>query len=259
MNSSMPGRLDQCHRDVQRAEDGGVFHADDTGADHRKAARQAREVHDLVAVEHAGAVERHTVGAMRTGADGDQNALALEDADVAGVRGDLDAMRIEEARGADGGLHRVAGELVFKHIDLVVERHVQARHQVLGGDVLLHPVGAAVEATLAPAGEVEHGLPHCLRRDGAGVDRDTADAAALLHHEDGAAELRGLDGGAAAGGAAADDDEIEGAHGWRECGREWRRVYRNRGVGAHCVVAAICSAMCAASSPTPSRIPDLRL
>ena len=235
------------------------FHADDAGADHREAARQAGDLHDLVTVEHAGAVERHAVGAMRSGADGDQNALALEDADVAGVRGDLDAMRVEEARGADGGLHRVAGELVFQHIDLVVERHVQARHQVLGGDVLLHPVGAAVEATLAPAGEVEHGLPHRLRRDGAGVDRDAADAAALLHHEDGAAELRGLDGGAAAGGAAADDDEVEGAHGRGGCGRKWRRVYRNRGVGTHCAVAAICVAMCAASSPTPRRIPDLRL
>ena len=63
------------------------------------------------------------------------------------------------------------------------------------------------------------------------MDRDAADAAALLHHEDGAAELRGLDGGATAGGAAADDNEIEGAHGWRDCGRKWRRVYRNRGVG----------------------------
>ena len=108
--------------------------------------------------------------------------------------------------------HRIAGELVLQHIDLVVERHVQARHQVLGGDVLLHPVGAAVEAALAPAGQVEHGLAQCLRGDGAGVDRYAADAPALLHHQDGAAELRRLDGGAAAGWAAADDDEVVGGH-----------------------------------------------
>ncbi len=131
------------------------------------------------------------------------------------ARGDLDAVRVEEARGADGGLHRIAGELVLQHIDLVVEGHVQACHQVLGGDVLLHPVGAAVEAALAPAGQVEHGFPQRLRGDGAGVDRYAADAPTFLHHEDGAAELRRLDGGAAAGGATADDDEVVGVHGRR--------------------------------------------
>ena len=37
-------RLDQRHRDVERAEDGGVFDADDAGADHRQAARQAGDL-----------------------------------------------------------------------------------------------------------------------------------------------------------------------------------------------------------------------
>ena len=46
-------RLDQRHRDVERAEDGGVFDADDAGADHGQAARQPRDLDDLVAVEHA--------------------------------------------------------------------------------------------------------------------------------------------------------------------------------------------------------------
>ncbi len=54
------------------------------------------------------------------------------------------------------GVHGVAGELVLQHIDLMVERHVQARHQILGLDVLLDAVGAAVEAALPPTGEVEH-------------------------------------------------------------------------------------------------------
>ena len=120
------------------------------------------------------------------------------------------------------GLDTVAGELVLEHIDLVVEGHVQAHHQVVGGDVLLHAVGAAVEAALAPAGQVEHGLAEGLRGDGAGVDRDATDAAALLDHEDGAAELCRLDGGAAAGGAAADDDEVVGAHGWESEGGRGR-------------------------------------
>jgi hypothetical protein len=205
--------LDQRHRDVERAEDGGIFHADDAGADHRQAARQTRDLDDLVAVEHAGAVERHAVRTMRAGADGDQDALALEDANVAVAGRDLDAVRVEETPGANGGLHRVAGELVLQHVDLVVERHVQARHQVLGADILLHPIGTAVEAALAPAGQVEHGLAQRLRGDGTGVHRDAADAAAPLDHQDRAAELRRLDRGASAGRPAADDDEVVAAHG----------------------------------------------
>ena len=167
---------------------------------------------------------------MRTSADGDQDALALKDANIAGVGGDLDAMRIEEARGAECGLHRVAGELMLQHIDLVVERHVQTRHQVLGGDVLLHPIGTPVEAALAPAGEVEHGFPQRLGRDGAGVHRDAADATTLLHHEDGPAELGRLDRGTATGGSAADDDEVDCVHGLEDWRKPGRRVYRNRGV-----------------------------
>ena len=128
------------------------------------------------------------------------------------------------------GLHAVAGELVLQHLDLVVERHVQARHQVLGGDVLLHPIGAAVEAALAPAGEVEHRLAQRLGRDGAGVHRDAADAAALLDHEHGSAELGRLDRGAAAGRAAADDDEVDCVHGREDWRKPGHRVYRNRGV-----------------------------
>jgi hypothetical protein len=58
------------------------------------------------------------------------------------------------------------------------------------------------------------------------MHRDAADPAALLNDEDGAAELRSLDGGTAVGGTAADDDEVEGVHGregWRKAGRS---VYR---------------------------------
>ena len=112
------------------------------------------------------------------------------------------------AHGAD----RVAGELVLQDIDLVVERLVQARHQVVGLDVLLDPVGAAVEAALALAGEVQHRLPQGLGRDGAGMDGDAADPAALLDDQDGIAELGGLDGGAAAGWPAADDEEVVSGH-----------------------------------------------
>ena len=168
----------------------------------------------------------------RPGADGNQDAIALEDTDIARIRGDLDPVRIEKAGGALERLHAIAGKLVLQHIDLVVERHVQAHHQVLGGDVLLHSVGAAIEAALPPSGEVEHGFAQRLRGNGAGMHRDAADPAAPFHHEHGAVELGGLNGGTAPGWAAADDDEVEGAHGregWRKVGRSVYRIERCSG------------------------------
>src|ERR1700734_1659684 len=112
--------LDQRHRDVKRAEDGGVFHADHAGADHREAARQAWDIDDLVPGEYRRAVERPAIRAMRTSANCDEDALALKDANVAGVGGDLDAVWIDEARGPEGGLHRVAGgTMLRKHAPAV--------------------------------------------------------------------------------------------------------------------------------------------
>ena len=94
----------------------------------------------------------------------------------------------------------------------MVERLVQPGHQVVGADILLHPVGTAIEAALPVAGEVQHGLAHRLGRDGAGVDGHAADTPPLLDDEDGVAELRSLHGGAAPGRAAADDEEVVSGH-----------------------------------------------
>ena len=52
--------------------------------------------------------------------------------------------------------------------------------EILRGDILLDAIGAAIEAALAPAGEIEHGFAQGLGRDGAGVDRNAADAPPLL-------------------------------------------------------------------------------
>ena len=179
-------RLDQRHRHVERAEDRGVFDADDAGADHRQAARQMRSMSRISSLSKMlRAVERHVAGPMRPGADGDQDALAAED------RGSSPSsvatstrVRVDEARGADAWsappLRANWCSSTSTSWSSVMCRRC---HQVLGGDVLLDPVGAAVEAALAPAGEVEHGLAQGLRGDGAGVDRDAADAAALLDHQ----------------------------------------------------------------------------
>src|SRR5579872_5605740 len=212
-------RFHQRHRDIQRTEDGGVFHTDDTGADHRQAPWQAWDLDDLIAVEYRGPVERHARRAMRPGADGDQETLGLEAADVAVIRGDLDAMRIEEPRRALERLDPVAGELMLQHIDLVVECHVQPHHQVLGANILFHPVRTPIKTALAPSGQVEHGFAQRLRWDRACVHRNPADATTLFHHKDRAAVLRRLDGGTPPGGSGTDDDEVVAAHGRESDGR----------------------------------------
>ena len=84
--------------------------------------------------------------------------------------------------------------------------------QVFGLDVLLDAVGAAVEAALAPAGEVQHRLAQGFRGDGAGMHRHAADPPALFDHQHRAAELGGLDRGPPPGRAAADDDEVVPGH-----------------------------------------------
>jgi hypothetical protein len=148
--------LDQRHADIQRAENRCVFHANDTAADTCQAPRQTRNLHDLITVEHARGVERHVRRAIGTGADRDDDLVAGHRSDVAVVLRDLDRVRIKKPADAIDRLHLVAGKLMLQHIDLVVERHVQAGHQVLGGAVLLDAVGAAVETALPPARQVQH-------------------------------------------------------------------------------------------------------
>ena len=84
--------------------------------------------------------------------------------------------------------------------------------EIAAVDILLHAVGAPVEAALAPAGEVQHGLAQGLGRDGAGMHGNAADAPAPLDDEHRLAELRRLHGGALAGRARADDDQIICVH-----------------------------------------------
>ncbi len=109
-------------------------------------------------------------------------------------------------------LHPIAGELMFQHIDLMIQGHMQSGHQVLGFDILLDAVGSAVEPALSPSGQVQHRFTQCLGWDRAGMDGNAADPAALLDHENGATEFGSLDGGAASGGAAAEDDEVVSGH-----------------------------------------------
>ena len=168
-------RLDQRHRDVEGAEDRRIFDPDHTGPDHRHAAGQARQIDDLVRIEDRRAVERHIVGPERARSASDERVFRGVDLVLAAVARHLDAVRADVAGFAAGRLHGVAAELMLENLDLVVERFVQAGDEVGRTDILLDPVGAAIEAALAPARQVQHGFAQGLRRDRPGMDRNAAD------------------------------------------------------------------------------------
>ncbi len=148
-----------------------------------EAARHPRAGDHRVAVENVFVVERNVRRPIGRGADRNQDPLGGVDMLVAGRAGDRQLVRVEEFGGTDEGADAVALELMLQHLDLMLERHVQPHAEVGAVDLLLHPVGAAVEAALAPARQVERGLAQRLRRDRAGVDRNTADAAAILDYQ----------------------------------------------------------------------------
>ena len=155
-------RFDQGHRDVERAEDGGVFDADHARADDGEAARQFRQVDDLIAVEHRPAVERHVIRPEWPGATCDQDVGGGHHASLAAFRRHLDLVCPDKTRLAACGFHRIAAELMLQHLDFMIERLLQPGDQVDRADILLHPVGPAVEAALAPARKIEHRLAQGL-------------------------------------------------------------------------------------------------
>jgi hypothetical protein len=79
-----------------------------------------------------------------------------------------------------------------RRVDFVIERDVQAPAQILRRDVVLVPMGAALEIPFAPAGEVQHRLAQRLRPDCSGVHTNAADAPPALHHQYAFLEFRRL-------------------------------------------------------------------
>ena len=103
-------------------------------------------------------------------------------------------------------------------VALLADDVAGARQQVGGGDLLLDAVAGAVQLALAHAGEVDDRLAQRLRRNGAGVDADSAEHPAALDDRDRLAELRRRDGGLLAARTRTDDDEVvlqHGTHGKR--------------------------------------------
>ena len=111
--------------------------------------------------------------------------------------------------GMDARIARQRAVEVLQHLDLIIERLLQARSKILALDILLDAIGEAVKTALAPPREVEHCFAQGFGRDRSCMHGDTAEAGAALDDKDGFSELGGLDGGAAAGWSRTDDDEIE--------------------------------------------------
>ncbi len=200
--------LDHGHLGAQALPDRAQLQADDAGADDDQRAWQVLHFQKFVAVDHRPTIKRHVVGAERTRADREQDALGADLNDIVIVLLDLQRIGRNEARLAAHVLHAVAGKLVFENFHFVVERDQQAAAQIVGADLLLDAIGLAVKAALAPAGQVQRRLAQRFRRDRTGMNRDATDPAALLDNEHFLVELGCLDGGAAAGRAAADDDKV---------------------------------------------------
>ncbi len=152
---------------------------------------------------------RRPVGA---GANGQQDRGRGNGHDLTIAFHHLHGVGVDEACRAANVLDAVAGELVLQHFHFVIQRDEQAAAQVFGVDLLLDTIGAPVKTPLAPAGEVERRFAQGLRRDGAGVHRNAADAAALLDDQNPLFELGGLNGGPSSRRTAADNNQIELVH-----------------------------------------------
>ena len=110
-------------------------------------------------------------------------------------------MRIDEGRFRLQQFDPVAQQLMAVHVELVGDDIVGADQQVRHRNVVLHPVGRAVDIPLPVAGEVHHRLPERLARDGAGVDAGAADDGLAFHDGRFPAKLRRLYRRAVAGGS----------------------------------------------------------
>jgi hypothetical protein len=132
-------RLDQRDGNVERRKDRRILDPDDARADDGQRARQTVEFKHLVAVEDAPLVERHIVRAVWASADRDQRVVERRFAVLAGVGFQGHTVPVDEAGGGAKAAHRIAHELVLQHLDLVIQRLVQALDEIASGNILLQP------------------------------------------------------------------------------------------------------------------------
>ena len=77
-----------------------------------------------------------------------------------------------------------------------------------GGDLLLDAVAGAVQFALVHPRQIQDRLAQCLRRDGAGVDADTAQHLTVLHDRHLLAEFGGRHRGFLTARSRTDDDQV---------------------------------------------------
>jgi len=104
----------------------------------------------------------------------------------------------------------VARQLIADHVDLAGHHMVDPGGDVGDGDVLLDPVGLAVELALIQPGQVQHRLAEGLGRDGPGVDANTAHHVAAVDDRGPLPQLGRRDGRLLTGRTGADDGEVVG-------------------------------------------------
>ena len=121
-------------------------------------------------------------------------------------------MRIEETRHARDHLDSVASELGLRDVDLRLDHVLDPKSEVRHGDLFFHAVVHPVNILIVVAGQVQHGLPHRLAGNRAGIDAGPADHLPLFDERHPFAGLGALNGGALSGGSRTDDDKIVGLH-----------------------------------------------
>ena len=106
----------------------------------------------------------------------------------------------------------VPRELRERDVDLRPDHVLHAEGKIGHRDLFLDAIIHAVNVLVVVAGKVEHRFPHCLARNGAGVDANAAHHFQLLHQRHFFARLGSLYRGSLSGRTRADHNHIERLH-----------------------------------------------
>ena len=130
---------------------------------------QIRHLQDLIAVHDVPAVQGNRGRFGRLGAGSDHNRGGF----IVGLSQrtqHAEMRRIDELRHARNHIDAVSRKLRLRHIDLGLDHMLDPEQQIRHRNFFLHAVVDAVDVLVMVAGQVQHGFPHRLAGNGAGVD-----------------------------------------------------------------------------------------